>query len=131
MKTICSLASSCVDGCACVRSILCKEKAMVVSLSSLMNDSVPDRVEAAKFNLLPDSLLLLDLAHGPTTAAGRSIWTEMQNFALGRGAVHHVHFDCVLFLLVGEGGGELRGVEVGGGELRGVEVRGGGLRGGR
>ena len=63
------------------------EKAMVVSLSSLQNDSVPDKVEVTKFNLPADILLLLDLAHGPESDAGHTLWVKMQNYAKKRGAV--------------------------------------------
>ena len=60
---------------------------MVVSLSSLMNDSVPDKVEVTKFNLPADILLLLDLAHGPESEAVQSLWEKMQNYAKSRGTV--------------------------------------------
>ena len=67
--------------------IFLTEKAMVVSLSSLQNDSVPDKVEVTKFNLPADILLLLDLAHGPESDAGHTLWVKMQNYAKNRGAV--------------------------------------------
>lgn len=67
--------------------IFLTEKAMVVSLSSLQNDSVPDKVEVTKFNLPADILLLLDLAHGPESDAGHTLWVKMQNYAKTRGAV--------------------------------------------
>ena len=66
---------------------LVTEKAMVVSLSSLMNDSVPDKVDVTKFNLPVDMLLLLDLAHGPESDAVQTLWTKMQNYAKHRGTV--------------------------------------------
>lgn len=58
---------------------------MVVSLSSLMNDSVPDKVEVTKFNLPSDTLLLLDLAHGPESDAGKTVWNKLQAYAKNRG----------------------------------------------
>ena len=61
---------------------------MVVSLSSLINDSVPDKVEVTKFNLPADILMLLDLAHGPQSDAVQTLWTKMQNHAKIRGTVH-------------------------------------------
>lgn len=67
--------------------IFLTEKAMVVSLSSLQNDSVPDKVEVTKFNLPADILLLLDLAHGSESDAGHTLWVKMQNYAKNRGAV--------------------------------------------
>lgn len=62
---------------------------MVVSLSSLQNDSVPDKVEVTKFNLPADILLLLDLAHGPESDAGHTLWVKMQNYAKNRGTVYY------------------------------------------
>ena len=61
------------------------EKAMVVSLSSLMNDSVPDKVEVTKFNLPSDTLLLLELAHGPESDAVKTVWNKLQAYAKNRG----------------------------------------------
>jgi len=85
------------------------EKVMVVSLSSLQNDSVPDKVEVTKFNLPADILLLLDLAHGPESDAGHNLWVKMQNYAKNRGAVwysfyfifEHVNLVlCLIFTLL-------------------------------
>ena len=64
------------------------EKAMVVSLSSLMNDSVPDKVEVTKFNLPIDTLLLLELAHGPESTAVKTMWTKLQTHAKNRGTIY-------------------------------------------
>lgn len=61
---------------------------MVVSLSSLMNDTVPDKVEVTKFNLPADISLLLDLAHGPESDAVHTLWTKMQNYAKHRGTLY-------------------------------------------
>lgn len=61
------------------------EKAMVVSLSSLMNDSVPDKVEVTKLNLPADILLLLDLAHGPESDAVQNLWVKLQTYAKKKG----------------------------------------------
>ena len=52
-----------------------------------MNDSVPDKVEVAKFNLPADTLLLLELAHGPESAAVKTMWTKLQTYAKKRGAI--------------------------------------------
>ena len=68
----------------------------MVSLSSLQNDSVPDKVEVTKFNLPADILLLLDLAHGPESDAGHTLWVKMQNYARNRGTV------CYSFYLIFE-----------------------------
>ena len=67
--------------------IFLTEKAMVVSLSSLQNDSVPDKVDVTKFNLPADILLLLDLAHGPESDTAHTLWVKMQNYAKNRGEV--------------------------------------------
>ena len=78
---------------------------MVVSLSSLQNDSVPDKVEVTKFNLPADVLMLLDLAHGPESDAAHTLWVKMQNYAKNRGAVWFsfslifVHVNLVLCLV--------------------------------
>ena len=78
---------------------------MVVSLSSLQNDSVPDKVEVTKFNLPADVLLLLDLAHGPESDAAHTLWVKMQNYTKNRGAVWFsfylifVHVNLVLCLV--------------------------------
>ena len=78
---------------------------MVVSLSSLQNDSVPDKVEVTKFNLPADILLLLDLAHGPESVAGHTLWVKMQNYAKNRGVVWYYfylifeHVNLVLCLI--------------------------------
>ena len=61
------------------------EKAMVVSLSSLMNDSVPDKVDVTRFNLPLDTLLLLDLAHGPESDPVKVMWCKLQTYAKKRG----------------------------------------------
>ena len=61
---------------------------MVVSLSSLMNDSVPDKVEVTKFNLPVDSLMLLELAHGPESVAVKTMWSKLQAYAKNKGTIH-------------------------------------------
>lgn len=62
---------------------------MVVSLSSLMNDSVPDKVQVAKFNLPVDTLLLLELAHGPESVPVKTMWTKLQTYAKNKGKTLH------------------------------------------
>lgn len=80
-------------------TLFASEKAMVVSLSSLMNDSVPDKVVVRKYNLPIDTLLLLDLAHGPESDVVKIMWNRLQNHARQRGKI-----DCAVCVPTGSFG---------------------------
>lgn len=84
---------------AITNTLFASEKAMVVSLSSLMNDSVPDKVDVKKYNLPIDTLLLLDLAHGPELDAVKIMWNRLQNHARQRGKT-----DCPVCVFAGSFG---------------------------
>lgn len=84
---------------AITNTLFASEKAMVVSLSSLMNDSVPDKVDVRKYNLPIDTLLLLDLAHGPELDVVKIMWNRLQNHARQRGKI-----DCPVCVLAGSFG---------------------------